>query len=227
MNKLLTLITITLPVLFGYIPLGIVFGFLITHAGMDWYIAPLFSLIAYAGAMQFLAIPLLLSASSYIDLAIVTLLVNFRHLFYGISLLHFLPNQRVKRIFFMAAITDESYSLLTSAKGVNQHNALSIVLINYSYWAIGSLLGATLARGLPEINGLDFSLTALFAVLFIEQFRQNPSGKLVMMALLSCGVAALFFAANFLIVASLLALLLLYLDFYYQYRLAKQENLHE
>ncbi len=217
-------LSITIPIMLGYIPLGMAFGFLMTSEGITWYFAPLFSVIVFAGAIQFLAIAMLVNAASYTDIAIATLLVNFRHIFYGMSLFSLLPANKFKKLYFIFCITDESYSLLTSAKGVNQSNALSIVFINHLYWIIGSLLGATLASQITPIKGLDFSLTALFCILFIEQFKKIRSLKLLIIAVLACCFAKIFYAYNFLIAASLMALLLLYIDYYFCYQTREQVN---
>lgn len=220
MNNYMRAASITFPIMLGYIPLGMVFGFLITSQGMDWYIAPLFSLLAFAGAIQFLAIPMLVTASSYVDIAIATLLVNFRHIFYGISLLHFLPDKekKTKRLWFIFCISDENYSLLTSSREVDRKNAFFIVILNHSYWIFGSLLGATVATGLPPVVGLDYSLTALFAVLFVEQFLKKRDLILLGTAISATLVAWALFPSDFLIASSFIALGMLYVDFYLKTR---------
>ena len=213
MKNLLKTLSLTTPIMLGYIPLGMTFGFLMTTQGIDWYFAPLFSLFAFAGAIQFLAIPMLINHVSYADIAIATLLVNFRHVFYGMSVLHLLPKKMMSKLYFIFCITDENYSLLTSASGVNNKNALLIVFVNHVYWIVGALIGATLASQLPPVEGLDFALTALFCILFIEQFKRLRSLKLLLIAFISVVVGLAFFPQNFLVAASLLALIILYCDY--------------
>ncbi|MCT7655035.1 AzlC family ABC transporter permease [Oceanimonas sp. NS1] len=109
------LVSLTLPVMMGYLPLGAVFGVLWVDAGLTWYWAPLMSVLVYAGAMQYLAVGLLAAGIGWIDLAVATLLVNFRHLFYGLSLYHLLPKGVIGRQYFIFGITDETYSLLSAS----------------------------------------------------------------------------------------------------------------
>lgn len=206
-------LSITIPIMLGYIPLGMAFGFLLTSESIAWYYAPLFSIMVFAGTIQFLAIAMLVNGVSYTDIAIATLLVNFRHIFYGLSLFSLLPANKFKKLYFIFCITDENYSLLTSKSEINKSNALFIVFVNHLYWILGSLIGATLASQIMPIKGLDFSLTALFCILFIEQFKKFRSLKLLAIAILSCYFANLFYSHNFLIAASLIALLLLYIDY--------------
>lgn len=215
MNKYTSIIIQTVPIMMGYIPLGMAFGFLITKSGIDWFIAPIFSLVAFAGAIQFLAIPMLLSGESYLNIAMMTLLVNFRHIFYGVSLFKFVPEGILKRVYFIFCITDENYSLLTSAKNIKTKDALILVFINHLYWVFGALIGALLAGQVEAINGLSFALTALFCVLFLEQYKSNPSIKLFGIAIFSTALASLISPQNFIVVASFLAMLMLFLDFTY------------
>ena len=208
-----SLLTISLPVLLGYIPLGMTFGFLMVSQGIPWYIPILFSLFVYAGAAQFLAVGLVVNHASLLDTAIATFLINLRHVFYGLSLFDFMPHTWAKRLYFMFGITDETYSLLTSSKSANPSNALSIVALNQSYWVAGTAIGALLATSLPPIKGIEFSLTALFVILLVEQIRANHETKTVAMGILAC-LAATWLAPNyFLLTASGVALILLMLDY--------------
>ena len=211
-----SLFAISLPVLLGYIPLGMTFGFLMVSQGIAWYIPILFSLFVYAGAAQFLAVGLVLNHATLLDTAIATFLINLRHIFYGLSLFDFLPHTWAKRLYFMFGITDETYSLLTSSKAANPSNALSIVALNQSYWVAGTTIGALLATSLPPIKGIEFSLTALFVILLVEQIRANHETKTVAMGILACLMAARLAPNYFLLAASGVALMVLMLDYYRQ-----------
>ncbi len=211
-----SLFAISLPVLLGYIPLGMTFGFLMVSQGIAWYIPILFSVFVYAGAAQFLAVGLVLNHASLLDTAIATFLINLRHVFYGLSLFDFLPHTWAKRLYFMFGITDETYSLLTSSKAANPSNALSIVALNQSYWVAGTSIGALLATSLPPIKGIEFSLTALFVILLVEQMRANHETKTVAMSILACLMAAWLAPNYFLLAASGVALMVLLLDYYRQ-----------
>lgn len=211
--NLRTLFSITLPVFLGYIPLGMTFGFLMVSQGIAWYIPMIFSVFVFAGAAQFLAVGLIVNHVPLLDIAIATFLMNMRHAFYGLSLFHLMPKTLLKKIYFIFGITDETYSLLTTTPNVTRDNAIWIAAMNQSYWIIGTIIGALLATSLPPIKGIEFSLTALFVILLIEQIKANPDLKIIGMAILACVLATLILPQYFLVLASAFALVFLYIDF--------------
>ena len=103
----------SIPVFMGYVPLGIVFGFLFVQAGGSWEMAALASLIVYGGASQYMMIPMLVASMPVAAIALATLVINLRHVFYGISLLTKIPQHGWKRWYIVFALTDETFSLLT------------------------------------------------------------------------------------------------------------------
>lgn len=211
MNSWRNTFSLTLPVMMGYLPLGAVFGVLWVDAELTWYWAPLMSVLVYAGALQYLAVGMLAAGIGWIDLAVASLLVNFRHLFYGLSLYHLLPKGRLGRPYFIFGITDESYSLLSAAGQVKDpKTALQVVAFNQSYWIVGTLLGMALARGLPPgLQGLDFALTALFTVLAVEQIRAKKDWAAAMLGLVCAAAAGLWVSEYFLLAASIMLVLVL------------------
>ncbi|OIN07367.1 AzlC family ABC transporter permease [Oceanisphaera psychrotolerans] len=211
MNTWRGVLPLTLPVMMGYLPLGAVFGVLWMNAGLSWYWAPLMSVIVYAGALQYLAVGMLTAGIGWIDLAVASLLVNFRHLFYGLSLYHLLPRGIIGRQYFIFGITDETYSLLSASGQVNNSKtALLVVLFNQSYWVLGTLVGILLARGLPPgLQGLDFALTALFTVLAVEQIRAKKDWQAVALGLAAAAVAGIWVGEYFLLAASVMLVLVL------------------
>ncbi len=169
----------TIPVLTGYIALGFGFGIMLKSAGFGILTAFFMSLTIFAGAMQYVAVGLLASNAPLITVALTTLLVNARHLFYGISMLSKYRGTGLRKPYLMFALTDETYSLLCGdTPGIEpeqQKNYYFFVsLFNHSYWITGSVLGA-LAGTLVKFNseGIDFVLTALFITIFIEQWMTN------------------------------------------------------
>ncbi len=207
-----SLVELTIPVMMGYLPLGTVFGMLWMKAGLSWYWAPLMSLLVYAGALQYLAVGMLASGTGWLDLAVASLLVNFRHLFYGLSLYPLQPAGSWCRHYFMFGITDETYSLLSaSGRITDSRDALLVVLFNHSYWILGTLLGIVLASGLPlGLQGLDFALTALFTVLAVEQIRANRDWGALALGLLVALIVASWLPDYFLLVASLMLVCILW-----------------
>lgn len=202
---------LTLPVMMGYLPLGAVFGVLWIDAGLSWYWAPLMSIVVYAGALQYLAVGMLSAGIGWLDLAVASLLVNFRHLFYGLSLYHLLPKGVLGRPYFIFGITDETYSLLSAPGQINDSKtALQVVLFNQAYWVLGTLAGMVLARGLPPgLQGLDFALTALFTVLAVEQIRARRDWGAVLLGLVAAAVAGIWVSDYFLLAASMMLVLVL------------------
>lgn len=211
MNSWRNALSLTFPVMMGYLPLGAVFGVLWMDAGLAWYWAPLMSIIVYAGALQYLAVGMLAAGIGWVDLAVASLLVNFRHLFYGLSLYHLLPKGRLGRPYFIFGITDETYSLLSASGQVkDSKTALQIVAFNQGYWILGTLIGIVLARGLPPgLQGLDFALTALFTVLAVEQIRAKKDGGAVALGLACALVAGVWMSEYFLLAASTMLVLVL------------------
>lgn len=205
------ILSLTFPVMMGYLPLGAVFGVLWVDAGLTWYWAPLMSIIVYAGALQYLAVGMLSAGIGWIDLAVASLLVNFRHLFYGLSLYHLLPKGMLGRPYFIFGITDETYSLLSASGQVtNTKTALKVVAFNQCYWILGTLIGMVLARGLPVgLQGLDFALTALFTVLAVEQIRAKKDWSAVLLGLVAATVAGFWLSEYFLLAASIMLVLVL------------------
>jgi len=173
MRGLLSVLPLTIPVAMGYVPLGAVFGFLMVQAGGTWWLALLSSIFVFAGAAQFMAIPLLASGAPISAIALATLVVNLRHMFYGFSLLDKMPAKRLQRAYLMFALTDESYSQLTTLPlDTTDAQRVGLVMLNHAWWNLGTLAGVALgAQVSHSLVGIEFSLAALFAVLAVEQWR--------------------------------------------------------
>lgn len=169
----------TLPVMCGYIFLGIAWGIVLAEAGYNFIWAFFISCFVYAGSMQFTMVPLMVSAVSPVTMAVTTLFVNSRHLFYGLSFVE--SFKKIKQMPYMIfGLTDETYSVLCGCKNEdpdekNREAWFWITILDQSYWVIGSVLGALLGEYLPfDFTGIDFAMTALFVVILIEQMLSNP-----------------------------------------------------
>jgi 4-azaleucine resistance transporter AzlC len=183
----------TLPVLTGYLCLGTAFGVLLADKGWGLPWALLMSVTVYAGSMQFVGVSLLAGAFHPLQAALLTLMVNARHLFYALSMLPRWTDAGRAKPYLVFANTDETFSLLISAvppPGIAPRTfELAVSLLDQLYWVTGSLLGAALGRLLPVLpEGLDFVMTALFVVIFLEQWR---GGKGRVPALMGLGAAFL------------------------------------
>ena len=208
----------SLPVMAGYVVLGTGFGILLSSKGYGplWSLA--MSLFIYAGSMQYLAVDLLAGGASLITAALTTLMVNARHLFYGISMIGKYRDTGKYKPYLIFALTDETYSLNcgTLPEGVTDGPVyyFLVSLFNHSYWVAGSLLGALLGYVIPfNTQGIDFALTALFVTVFVEQWLSTKDHIPALIGVLSSVVCLLLFGADgFLIPAMALitALLALY-----------------
>lgn len=207
----------TIPVLTGFLVLGMAYGVLMDAKGCGGGWAVLTSAVCFCGSMQFAAVTLFTVAFDPLQAFLLSLMVNARHVFYGLSLLEKYRGLGKVRLFLIAALCDETFSIVSSVEpppGVDRKFFyLSVSLLDYLYWVAGTFLGTVLG-GLVSFDttGLDFVLTALFAVLFMEQLktRENLAPGLTGLA---CALAGLliFGAGNMVIpsMAILLAALLL------------------
>ena len=157
----------------GYVPLGAVFGFLFVQAGGSAWLAVAASLLVYAGAAQFMMVPMLVAGVPLGAIVLATLVLNLRHVFYGLSLLNTLPARRWQRWYCIFALTDETYSVLTALPAHERASRMTLLsALNQGWWVLGTALGALLgAQAQIALTGLDFVLAALFAVLAVEQWR--------------------------------------------------------
>lgn len=165
----------TIPVLTGYLFIGIAFGVMFAEKGYSFLWAMLMSLMVYAGSGQYLAVNFFVPGVSFLNVIAMTLMVNIRHIFYGISLLERFHQMGKKRWYMIFGLTDETYSLLCTTKvpkGVEEEKFLfAISLMNQSYWIIGSAIGGIAGALIPfDSEGIEFAMTALFVVIFVEQW---------------------------------------------------------
>jgi len=206
----------TIPVLTGYLVLGFGFGIILHAEGYGILLALAMSVFIYAGSMQYVAIGLFTGGASLITVALTTLMVNARHLFYGISMLEHYRGTGRRKPYLIFALTDETYSLVCGdVAGVPQeerkHYDLFVSLLNHLYWITGSVLGAAVGT-LLEFNseGIDFALTALFLTVFLEQWLTTKKhAPAVIGTAVSAVCLVLFGGENFLIPAMLVIALLL------------------
>jgi len=173
----ISVLSLSVPVAMGYVPLGMVFGFLFVQAGAPWWLALVASVLVFAGASQFMMVPMLAAGMPVATIALATLVVNLRHVFYGLSLLDKLPAKPWARWYLVFALTDETYSVLTTLPaGTSTRQMVAVALLNQGWWVLGTLLGAVIgAQAQIGLVGLDFALAALFAVMAVEQWRSANS----------------------------------------------------
>ncbi len=207
----------SLPVMAAYVILGMGFGILMHDHGYGplWSIAS--SVFIYAGSMQYVTVDLLSTAASPLSAALMTLMVNARHLFYGISMVGKYRKMKRTRPYLIFGLTDETYSLLCDDRDhpaddrEDELYCFLVTLFNQSYWVAGSALGAIIGSVLQfDSTGIDFSMTALFVTVFVEQWLTSKEQRA---ALTGIGVSLLclllFGESSFLIPTMLLITLIL------------------
>jgi 4-azaleucine resistance transporter AzlC len=175
-----TAFKVSIPVMMGYSVLGFAFGLLATSLEYPWYLALFMSIFIYAGALQFLAIGFFTAKLGLIDIFIASIFVNIRQSFYGLSVLKKFKKSGKLKPYLIFGLTDETYALLTTIKEDEQLNKkyyyFYLALLNQSYWVTGTIFGALFGSMVTfDTKGLDFSLTALFIVLAIEQYKANKN----------------------------------------------------
>lgn len=212
---------LTLPILFGYLPLGTAFGVLFTtQLDYAWWVAPLMGLVIYAGAGQILAVSLLAANAGLVEVAVAMFVLNARHLFYGLSLLGQFRGAGWRKGYLIFGLTDETYSLLTSRprstdRRHEQEVDFRITAFNQFYWIAGCTAGALLGEMVAfNSTGIEFALVALFIVLTVEQHKSLGSGFPIWVGALAAGLAMLLVPATHqLIVAIAIVTLVLLLHY--------------
>lgn len=172
--------SLTVPVLMGYLAIGMVFGWMLSAIGYGPLWALLMSCTMYAGSGQYLAVGLIEQAAPLTTMIFLTFVISFRHMVYGLSLLNKLKGGGWRKLYTIFALTDETYALLagvTPPDGVDEKRFFFwIALLDHIYWIAGSMVGA-LAGSLITINteGIDFAMTALFLVIAVGQWQSSRS----------------------------------------------------
>ncbi len=201
----------TVPVLTGYLFLGIGFGILLNESGYGVGWSLLMSLFIYAGSCQYLLVSLLSSGAALLSTALATLLVNARHLFYGISLVETYKDTGKKKPYMIFALTDETYSLVTQVKipdGVDKTAYCFLVsVLDHCYWVTGSVLGSVAGALLPiDFSGISFVLTALFVTIFVEQWLTAKDHVPALVGVISTTVCLLIFGGDLFLIPSMAAI---------------------
>ncbi len=203
----------TIPVFSGFIVLGSAYGILMDSKGFSLLWILFTSTFIYAGSMQFVAVTMLSAGFHPLNGLLMTLMVNARHLFYGISMLEKYRGMGRLKPYLIFALTDETFSLVCSAKppeGVDRKWFLFFLsALNQCYWIVGSILGGILG-GLFEFNtkGIDFVLTALFVVIFLDQWKSATNHLPAIIGIIGAILCRLIFGASDFIIPSMIVILI-------------------
>ncbi|MFI3170814.1 MAG: AzlC family ABC transporter permease [Eubacteriales bacterium] len=205
----------TIPVLTGYLFIGIAFGVMFAEIGYNVFWGTLMSVLVFAGSGQYLAVNFFVPGFSLVQVVVLTLMVNIRHVFYGLSLLEAFKGMGWKKWYAVFGLTDETYSLLCTTElpdGVEADKFnFAIVLLDHSYWVAGSIIGSLMGMYIPfNSEGIDFAMTALFIVIFVEQWM-NKKNRIPEILGVTCAIISLqiFGASQFVLPAMLSIILIL------------------
>lgn len=209
----------TVPVMTGYVVLGIGFGILLQQAGYGVWWAFAMGLFVFAGSAQYMLVSLLAAHAPVLTVALTTLLLNARHIFYGLSMVDVYKGAGKKKPYLVFALTDETYSLVTQNRvpeGLSRQSYCLIVSgLDHLYWVAGCVLGSLAGQMLPvNFEGVEFVLTALFITMFVEQWLSTKEHRPAVIGVMSTALCLFLFGKDVFLVPSmvLIAALLLVLD---------------
>ena len=208
----------TLPVFAGYLVLGLGYGIYVQSLGLPVWLPPLMGTVVYGGSLEFVLASLLLGSFAPVSAFLMALMIQARHLFYGLTMLQRYRGYGLRSAYMIFAMSDETFSITCSAEppeGVDRGWFMFfITLLDQFYWVASAAMGAALGAVLPfSTEGVDFVMTAMFVVIFLNQWekeKQHASAVIGLAAPLAC--LRIFGAGSFLIpsmVCILAALLLL------------------
>ena len=186
----------SLPVMAGYMVLGFGFGIIMNSQGYSAAVAPLMSLFIYAGSMQYAFVGLAGESASFLMLALTTLAVNARHLFYGISMVDKYKDAKLMKPYLIFGLTDETYSIVCNTDRNNKY-CFFVTLLNHIYWVSGTLLGVIVGEKLSfNSKGVEFALTALFISVLTDQWLKNKNHFPAIAGILVSIICRLIFGAS-------------------------------
>ncbi len=203
----------TMPVMAGYLVLGMGFGILLDNKGYGVWWSLAMSGLIYAGSMQYLAIDLMAGGASLITAALTTLMVNARHLFYGVSMIEGYKGMGKKKPYAIFALTDETYSLVCQdnpavAESERHRYCFWVSVLDQCYWVAGSLIGSMLGQVIPfSVEGIDFALTALFVTVFVEQWLSARDHASALIGVCASVLCLMLFGADSFLIPSMIAIL--------------------
>lgn len=202
---------LTIPVLTGYLFIGMAFGILSTSNGYNIGWILLMSTTIFAGSMQFVAINLLTSSFNIISVIFMTLMINARHIFYGLSMLDKFKDMGNKKPYMIFSLTDETFSLLCGVDAPENVNKnwfyFFIAILNHGYWILGSVLGGILGSVIKiNTQGIEFVMTALFIVIFIDQWEKNKNHIPALVGVVVSLICLIIFGAENFILPSMIVI---------------------
>ena len=207
----------TIPVLTGYLVLGFGFGIILKSYNYGILIAFVMSFLIYAGSMQYVAVGLMTGGASLITVALTTLMVNARHLFYGVSMLDKYKNVGKRKPYLIFSLTDETYSLLCNdindlEEKQKKDYYLFVSLFNHLYWIVGTIIGVLIGTLINfNTKGIDFALTALFLTVFLEQWISTKKHAPAIIGVISTLLSLIVFGKDDFLIPSMIIITIILL----------------
>lgn len=199
----------SLPIMCSYFFLGAAYGIMMEETGFPWYVALLLSMTVYTGAFQFVLITFLSTGASLLTIAITALLMNSRQSFYSLTFLNDFMRMGKRKLYMIHSLTDETYAVnctLELPRKEKEDTMFGVALLSHCYWMAATVAGAVLGQLIPfELEGIDFCMTALFVIIFMDQWKK-ASSHIPALAGLTCGIVCLliFGQSSFILPALLL-----------------------
>lgn len=205
----------SLPILSGFVILGNAYGIYMRSLGFDIYYPMILSLIIFAGSVEFIAASFLIGAFNPLYAFFITLMVSARQIFYAISMLEKYHQAGKKKFYLISATVDESFALIHAHyDSLDKHidkpwYMLFITVLLHLYWVIGASLGAVLADFLPfSLKGSEFAMTALFLVIFLEQWLKEPTHESSLIGIFVTAICLIIFGAKIFLIPAMLLILI-------------------
>jgi 4-azaleucine resistance transporter AzlC len=213
-STLIEALRYSIPVMLGYLAIGLAFGLLLSGAGYPWWMSLVMGLVMYAGAGQYIAVGLFTAGAGLAEACLVQLIVNARHIAYGLAMLKPFRAAGGFKPYLIFSLTDETFALLSSLPGEDPRREgpfmAYVALLDQAYWIAGSLLGALAGSLLPfDMEGIGFALTALFVVLMVEQIGRVRRAPLFVLSALAAALGVILLPARGALLAAMAAALLL------------------
>ena len=199
----------SIPVLLGYLAIGSAFGFLLVAEGYPWWLALVMSALMYAGAGQYIAVGLFAAGIPLWEAVLVQLVVNARHIAYGLSMMNRFRNTGPLRLYLIFGLTDETFALLSSFpknEDIKERTRFMflVTLFNHGYWVLGGVLGAIAGSLINfDTGGISYALTAMFLVLMVEQIRRIKRPWIFIISAASAILCTLFMPMRISLVAAM------------------------
>ena len=204
----------TIPILMGFLFLGMSYGFYMRVSGFAFYFPLIMSIVIFGGSLEFLAVSMLLSPFAPIQTFLVAIVIQARHLFYGLAMLEKYKGLGIKRLYLIYGMCDESFSINCSAELPSHVDKgwfyFFVTLLNHSYWILGATLGA-LIGGFISFNteGIEFVMTAMFVVIFLEGWLKGGKRISSLIGVLSSVTCLVIFGADTFLVPSMVCIVAL------------------